>query len=143
VEFETSIEIDAPREQVWATMVAVEEWPDWNPTTTSVERLGGPLAPDAEVRIKQPRLPTAVWKVTAFDPGTSFVWRSARPGVTTVGTHVISAGEGDRVKVTLGIHQSGAIAPVLGLFVSGLARRYVQMEAASLKQRCEGDSTPA
>ena len=143
MEFETSVEIDAPRDEVWSTLVDVERWPEWNSSTTSVERVDGPLRPHAEVRIKQPRLPLNVWKVTEFEPGTSFVWRSERPGVTTVGSHVITAAPDDRVKVTLGIRQSGAMAPVVGLFASGLIRRYVQMEAASLKQRCERGSTPA
>ena len=138
MEFETSVEIDAPRERVWSIMVDVDQWPAWNPTTTKVERLGGPLATDAEVRIKQPKLRAAVWKVTEFVAGTSFVWRSEQPGVMTVGTHAIGAATGDRVTVTLGIRQSGTMAPVIGLFASGLIRRYVETEAASLKERCEG-----
>jgi hypothetical protein len=41
------------------------------------------------------------------------------------------------VAVTLGIRESGPLAPVTGLLLPGLIRRYVQMEADGLKHRCE------
>jgi uncharacterized membrane protein len=136
--FETTVEIDAPPDRVWATLIDVERWPEWTASVTKVERLGaGPLAPAAKTRVKQPRLSPLVWEVTDFDPLQGFTWRSASPGVTTVGSHRIRAAANDRVTVTLGIEQSGALAPVVGWFISKRTRRYVQMEAEGLKARCE------
>ena len=39
--------------------------------------------------------------------------------------------------VTLGIHQSGPLAPIVALLAGGRTKRYVQMEADGLKTRCE------
>src|ERR671922_1785460 len=45
MEFETAVEIDAPASAVWDTMTAVEAYPTWTETMTTVERLdAGPLA---------------------------------------------------------------------------------------------------
>jgi uncharacterized protein YndB with AHSA1/START domain len=138
MQFEMKVEIEATPEKVWATLTDVERWPEWTASMTTLERLNGDtLALGARVRIKQPGMPTLVWTVTQFDLGLSFSWRSTSPGVATVGTHLIEGAAGDRVTVTLSIHQSGMLAPVVGLFTSTKTRRYVNMEAQGLKQRCE------
>ena len=136
--FEMTVEIEASPDKVWAILADVERWPEWSASMANVERLNGePLALGARVRVKQPRMPTLVWKVTELDPGQSFSWQSDSTGVTTVGSHVVKATANNRVTVTLGIHQSGPLAPVIGLLTSKIIRRYVKMEAEGLKQRCE------
>lgn len=138
MQFEINIEIETTPEKVWSILTDVERWPDWTASITTLERLNGDaLALGARVRIKQPSLPTLIWTVTAFDPGKSFSWKSTSPGVATVGTHVINRTADDRVVVTLGIDQSGILAPVVGLFTSTKTRRYVTMEAQGLKLRSE------
>jgi uncharacterized protein YndB with AHSA1/START domain len=138
VSFETTIEIDAPIEEVWRTLVDVGRWPEWTASITQVEQLQGDgVAPGVRVRIKQPRMPARVWEITDVEPGESFTWQSARGGVTTVASHVLSTTGADRVAVTLGVRHFGPLAPVAGLLTSRTTRRYVQMEADGLKRRCE------
>ena len=137
--FETTVEIDAPQDAVWNTLVDVERWPEWTASMTEVKRVDGEvLAPGSRVRVKQPRMPALMWEVTELAPGRSFTWRSTSPGVTTVGSHLLTSAASDRVAVTLGVRQSGALASVVALLTSGRTRRYVQMEALGLKTRCEG-----
>jgi len=136
--FETTVEIHAPHDQVWATLVEVERWPEWTASMREVTALDGmPLARGSRVRVKQPRMPSTVWDVTDLDTGASFAWRSASPGVATVATHLVEETAKDTVTVTLGIDQSGPIAPIVGLLTGSRSKRYVQMEAEGLKQRAE------
>lgn len=132
------IDITAPREQVWATMADVERWPEWTDSVRSVERLDQtPFRVGSRARVRQPRLPTALWTVTALEPGRSFTWQSIIPGLTSVGVHTVDA-TGDRTsRVTLSITWSGLLAPVIRLLFGNLSRRYVSMEAQGLKRRCE------
>jgi uncharacterized membrane protein len=142
--FETTIEIAAPREQVWATLADVERWSEWTQSVTSIEVLtGAPFEPSSRVRIKQPKLKALEWDVTEFVPNEVFTWTSSTFGITSVGTHRISAASGDRVIVTLSLHQTGFLAPIVGLLSARLTRRYIDMEANGLKARSEARaSTP-
>ena len=138
MELEVSVDVDAPPEHVWAELVDVERWPESTPTITSVQRLqDGPLALGSTARIKQPRLPVAVWEVTELQPLRSFFWQAKAPGVRTVGGHAIVPRPDGGATLTLSIRQSGPFAWLAGLLASGLTRRYIQAEADGLKQRCE------
>ena len=140
MQFETTVAIEATPDKVWATLADVDRWPEWTASMAHVERLNGePLALGAMVRVKQPRMPALVWTVTELEPGQSFSWQRDSTGVTTVGSHVVKATANNRVAVTLGIHQSGALALIIGLLTSKTTRRYVKMEAEGLKQRCEAE----
>lgn len=97
-------------------------------------------------RIRQPRLPVAVWTVTALEPPRYFEWRNATPGLQTVAGHRIDArgGHGSRVILTRG--WGGPLAPIIRLLFGRLSSRYVEMEAEGLKRRCEagrGARSPA
>jgi uncharacterized membrane protein len=136
--FEVSEEIAAPQEQVWRVLSEVVDWPHWCPTMTSVRRLdSGPLAFASAARVRQPRLPTALWRITEFEPGSRFEWSSTALGVTTRGGHRVERLGERRSRVTLTLAQRGALAPLLGLLYGRLSRRYISLEAASLKHRCE------
>ena len=136
--YEMTFEIAAPPELVWATLVDVERWPEWTRSMREVTKLDGDeLAAGKSVRVRQPRMPALTWEVTEFDPGKSFAWRSSSPGITTLGTHLVQSTAGNRTAVTLGIHQSGPLAPTVALLSGGRTKRYVQMEADGLKTRCE------
>jgi uncharacterized membrane protein len=142
--FETGTEIAAPREHVWATLVDVERWHEWTRSVTSIELLtGAPLSASSRLRIKQPRLKALEWSVTEFVPNEVFTWTSSTFGITSVGSHRITAGPDDRVTVTLALHQTGFLAPLIGLLTARLTRRYIDMEANGLKARSEARaSTP-
>jgi uncharacterized membrane protein len=138
--YETSIDIDASRERVWAVLIDIERWPEWTRSMTSLEHLdAGELRAGSRVRIKQPRLPTVVWQVTELEPMQSFWWTATGGGMTTVAGHEIAArpGDGSGVVVSLSIRQTGPLARVFGLLAGSLTRRYVQLEAQGLKRRCE------
>lgn len=138
MQHQVSVVVDAAPEQVWAVLADVEHWPSWTPTMTSVRRLdGGPFGADSAVEVRQPKLPRNVWRVTRFEPGRRFEWASRAPGVTTRADHRIEPLEGDRSRVTLAIELSGALAPLLTMVVWSITRRYVNLEAHSLKRRCE------
>ena len=62
MDIERTVDIAAPVEKVWAAMTDVQRWSEWTPTVTSVDLLdGGPVRVGSPVRIRQPRLPAAVW----------------------------------------------------------------------------------
>jgi uncharacterized membrane protein len=137
MELETSIHIEAAAADVWTTMTDVGSYPRWTSTMTKVERLdAGPLAIGSRVRITQPKLGTNVWTVTAIEPGRSFVWEIARPGIRTVATHTIVP-DGTGVRLTLGISQRGAIGRLVARVLAGLTQRYIETEAAGCKRWTE------
>ena len=136
-QYRTAIDIDATPETAWSVLVDVEQWPTWTASMNRVTRLdSGTFDLGSAVRVEQPRLPATVWRVTAFERGTSFTWTARSPGLETGARHALIPRDGG-VSVVLEIQQSGALAWLVGLLTSGLTRRYVEMEAAGLKQRCE------
>ncbi len=138
MDIEQRTDIAAPAADVWAVVSDVERWPEWTPTMTSVERLdAAPFAVGSRVRIRQPRLPVAIWTVTALEPGRSFEWQSPAPGLMSVGAHRVDAAGDHASRVTLALTWSGPLAPVVNLVFGKLSRRYVAMEAQGLKRRCE------
>jgi uncharacterized membrane protein len=138
MDIERTIEIAAPAQRVWAVMTDVERWPAWTPTVTSVERLDtGPLKVGSRVRIRQPRLPVALWTVTALDAERYFEWQNRAPGVKAAAGHRVEARGNQTTRVTLTLGWTGWLAPLIRLLYGRLARRYVQTEAESLKRRCE------
>ena len=135
--FEISVDIAAALDEVWTVLVDVEGWPSWTASVSKVKVLDGtPLAVGSRVRVRQPRLPATVWDVSSLEPGRSFTWTAAAPGVTTVADHRLEA-QGDGVRATLALERSGPLAPVVDLLFRRLTRRYVTMEADGLKRRCE------
>jgi uncharacterized membrane protein len=139
---QATTDIAAPASTVWSTWVDVERWPEW---TASVRRMTvldrGPLQVGSRVRVQQPRLPTVVWRVDTLEPDRTFVWSSRTIGVTTVASHEIEPTDGGHLRAVLTLDQTGWLAPVIGLLTRSLTRRYLDMEARGLKERCEA-ATP-
>ena len=132
---DVTVDISAPPEVVWAILSDVESWPTWTASITSVRPLSpDPLQVGSRVRIKQPRLPATVWTVSDLVEGERFTWTATGPGVHTRASHrVVGTAAGSRV--TLSIDRAGVLGRVVGRLDGGLTRRYVEMEAAGLKQR--------
>jgi uncharacterized membrane protein len=136
--YEVTEEIDVAPSDVWAVLADVGRWPDWCPTMTSVQRLDdGPFGVGSAAEIRQPKLPRAIWRVTEFEPGRRFQWTTTSLGVTTSGDHRIDPLPGGRARITLTIEVTGALAALLTVVVWPMTRRYVTLEASSLKRRCE------
>ncbi len=137
------VEIRASAEVVWAVLADVERWTEWTPSTTRIELLeGDELGAESRVRIKQPRLPATVWRVSDFVAGQRFTWDAPAFGVTTTATHAIAPGT-DGVNVTLSVETRGRLSWLARPLVEWISRRYVRQEAAGLKRRCESGSDAA
>lgn len=135
--FTTFVDINAPAQRVWDVMRDIERWHEWTASVSSIERLdAGPLAVGSRVRIRQPRLSPALFVVTALDEGRGFTWETSSPGVRAVADHWIE-GITDGSRVTLSLCFSGMLGPLMAFFMRNLINRYMEMEAAGLKQRSE------
>lgn len=138
VRYEVSEDIDAPLERIWSVLTDVESMPEWTSSMTHVRRLDqGVLAVGSTVRIKQPWLPAAVWRVCELTPMRSFSWTATSGGMTTTAGHALTTGSGRATTVTLTIRQNGLLAPFVGLLTAALTRRYVNAEMQGLKLRSE------
>lgn len=137
--FETTIDISARAEHVFDIYADVERWPEWTQSVASVEGLDeGPLREGFRVRIKQPRLPAAVWEVTDLVPDRSFTWVARGPGIVTTASHVITPTDrDDQVTVTATLDQAGLLGPLLGLLTKRMTNHYLDAEVHGLKARCE------
>jgi uncharacterized membrane protein len=132
-----TVAIAAPPERVWAVVVDVEGWPERIPTVDAVERLdAGPLAVGSRTRLKQPRLPTAVWTVTELTDASSFTWESSSPGITITATHAVEP-HADGSRLSLALSVSGPLSGIGWLLTRSLSKRYVETEAASIKRAAE------
>ena len=136
---QTSVDIDAETKRVWDTLMDLERWPEWTQSVDRIERLDhGEFGIGSRARIRQPRIPVAIWEVTEFESGRSFTWVSEAVGIRSVGSHLIEPrGEGT-VSLTLTLAQTGWLARLVRSRAEKLAKEYLAMEAQGLKRRCEG-----
>ena len=132
-----TMDIAAPAERVWQVMSDTNRWHEWTPSVTSVKRLGdGLFAVGSRALIRQPKLPPAVWKITAIEPGRSFTWVSIGPGIRLVGHHGVEPrGAGSRA--TLSLDFQGILGGVFGRMTKDITERYLAFEARGLKARSE------
>jgi hypothetical protein len=98
---------------------------------------GGPLAVGKRVRIRQPKLPPAEWRVTRVEPDRGFTWVSRAPGILVTGSHEIEPRDGGS-HVTLSLHYAGLLGPLLARVTREVTLRYIAMEASGLRARSEG-----
>ncbi len=139
--FESSASVHAPASRAWEIYREVERWAEWTASITSVELLDGPLRVGARARVRQPRLPAAIWEVTELDEGRSFVWVSRAPGVLTTGIHVVEDRGPGECRVVAALTQEKPLGLLIGLAARRLTHRYLAMESAGLKSRAESDET--
>ena len=68
----------------------VERWPEWTPSIRSIRRIeAGDLAPGKAVRIRQPGLLPAVWRVTELVPNERFTSSCSNLGLLSSADHRI------------------------------------------------------
>jgi hypothetical protein len=136
--YSITTDIEATPLAVWDVMAAVERWHEWTPSIISIHALDEhPFGIGSRVRIRQPKLPAAEWTVTEHEPGRGFTWVSRSPGAEVTGRHWIeSRGAGSRV--TLSIEYAGILGRFIGWATRSLNLRYIGLESAGLKRRCEG-----
>ena len=122
-------------------MSDVERWHEWTDSITSVDNLdGGPLSVGKRFKVRQPKLPPALWKVSEVEPGESFTWISTAPGILVTAKHSVA-----RVRkgsqASLSIHYGGLLGGGLARVTQSINERYIAMEAAGLKHRSENPNT--
>ena len=132
-----SVEIEASPDAVWSVVIDVERWPEWTPTMERVRRLeDGPFQLGSSAAIKQPQLPEAVWRVTAFTPGRQFTWETHVRGMRMAGSHELSETPGGCTS-RLSLEVSGLAAWLLWPLVRRNATRAVATENGRLRERCQ------
>ncbi len=136
--FEDEIIITAPADHVWSVYSDAEHWPDWTASVRSVRFLDdASLRMGARAEVRQPKLPPARWEVVALEPGRSWTWVARAPGVRTTAVHTVEALDSGGARVHMTLEQEGPVGALIGRLYARLTRRYLAMEAAGLKQRCE------
>jgi hypothetical protein len=135
--FSHTIEIAASPARVWTILSDVERWPEWTASMTRVERLDrNPIGVGSRIRVKQPKLATAVFDVTSWTPERGFDWITRNPAVTAVANHIIEPAD-PGCRVTLSVTFSGPLSALVAWLYGGLTERYIRMEAEGLKRIAE------
>lgn len=122
--------VGAAPSRVWDVMSAISHWADLLPTVQKVTARPGTVEGHAGARyaLKQPGLPTLVYEVTEWLPGTGFTWIATTPGVRTIGTHqIVSTPEGCTLR--LGLRWDGPLAGAIRLLYGSRTERFVRQEA--------------
>jgi hypothetical protein len=137
MDFQIAVDIAAPPDTVWAVMADVERWHEWTPSVRGIRLLGKrPITVGATALVRQPKFPPAVWKVSELLPGRSFTWTTGAPGMHVFGRHSVEpAAVGSRA--TLHLHYDGPVGRLLARMTRDITNRYLEFEAAGLKQRSE------
>ncbi|MEU8264371.1 SRPBCC family protein [Micromonospora sp. NPDC048999] len=144
MDYEQTISTTASIDHCWAALEDVTTYPQWTASMSLVEPLDGPaLRPGNRFRIRQPGLPTTVWRVSEVVPGTSFAWEAHAPGVHTIGHHRVDRLPDGTTRIRIGIRQTGPLAWLVALFIAAKTRRYVRLEAAGLKAAAEAAAVAA
>ena len=135
--FYTTVDIEAPPDRIWTALRDIEHWSEWTPTVKSIRRLdAGPLAVGTRAIIRQPKLLPARWQVTEVEEGRGFTWITVGPGLLVTARHYIE-GAGSRSRVTLSLDFSGWLGTIVARLTRGLNRRYLALEAQTLKNHAE------
>jgi hypothetical protein len=141
MEFQITIDIDAPAAVVWSVMSDIERWPEWTASVTAVRRWDPhrPLQVGSRAVVRQPKLPPALWTVISIAKGRQFVWMAGMPGWWSIGLHSVAPLDDSprRSRATLSLKTTGLIGRLLGPLIRGLTERYVTMEANGLKRESE------
>jgi carbon monoxide dehydrogenase subunit G len=135
--FESSIDINAPVEEVWALVDKLEEWPQWMPSIEKIEKLSrGPLTVGSQLSVtaKVSGLTvTLLMTITEFVSQRSVVLEGKALGINLTRSYILEPING-KTKVTIGGDVSGTLA--------WLARRGGQEVsdeiALAVKTRIEG-----
>ena len=138
-DFRVAVEIQAPADRVWAVVRDVERWPEWTPSVTSIQLSDhGRFAVGSRVRVRQPGLPPALWRITEVDDQRrSFTWVARSPGVHVTARHSVEA-HASGSRAMLSIRYAGLLGPLVARLIGDRNERYLDMEAKGLKGRSEG-----
>lgn len=143
-----AIDIDADLDTVWAVLVDVERYPDWNPFTVSVAttfELGTPV--DMQVALRGRRRPDGTLRtmhqveyVTSYIPGQRVSWGvNVGPGWFITADRwqeLTDLGDGRTHYETVDEFTGVGVPLMLALMERHMARGFAEV-AHALKTRCE------
>ena len=111
--FESSIEINAPTQKVWALINKLEEWPQWMPSIKKIERVSkGPLTIGSQLAVtaKVSGLTvTLLMTITEFVSERTVVMKGKALGTNLTRFYNLEPVNG-KTKVAIGGDVSGALA---------------------------------
>jgi len=137
--YKTCVVINRPQSQVWGVLSVLEEWPQWTPTMTSVRLLSGEGV-GAVYDVRQPGLPKSKLTVTEWIDGKSFTWAASEKPSSTVAIHALESVDESHTEVTLIISMTGPMVALVWMLWGRKIRRFVDIEASSLKKIVERSS---
>lgn len=129
---------------VWSLLSAIEAWPRWTPTVTSVTRerteddASAGIGVGSTFSVTQPRLGRARWVVTEWEEGRSFTWVSRRPGIRTTAGHQVHPQDGG-TRIELAITWDGPGAWLARALFRRMTQRYTDLELTSLVTAAEAE----
>lgn len=139
---ENAITIAVPVDRVWELTIDIERWPTLTPTILSVERLdGGELRIGSSARVRQPRMPLAVWTVTELEPLSRFVWEARILGSRFVGGHHLTS-TSDGTQNTLTLDVNGWTAGLLSLAAGSAMRQAIATENGGFRRAAVSAERP-
>jgi carbon monoxide dehydrogenase subunit G len=113
VRFESSIDINAPVEKVWALIDKLEEWPQWMPSIRKIERVSkGPLTAGSQLSVTAKVSGLTVkllMTITEFVPERTVVMQGKALGTNLTRFYALEPVNG-KAKVTIGGEASGVLA---------------------------------
>ena len=132
-----SITIDAPIDVVWKVFADVERWPTWTRSVTSVELIDGRDAPRRHGA--HPPAAAAHGRVDGDEVGARTIVDLDRngPGCPHGSDSHVLTSLGGTTLVEQVIVSRGPAGRLLAILWRSLTQRYLAMEAAGLKARCE------
>ncbi|HKD98215.1 MAG TPA: SRPBCC family protein [Micromonosporaceae bacterium] len=144
MEFTEHITTSASRDDAWAALTDVTDWPRWTTSMREVRPLGADaISVGNKFRVTQPGLPRAVWTVSEVRPGEAWLWSNSSPGMRSVAFHRLETNPDGTVEIAIGIRLTGLLAGLIGTLITGKTRRYLKLEAAGLKAASESAAARA
>jgi carbon monoxide dehydrogenase subunit G len=111
--FESSIDINAPPDRVWALMDKLEQWPQWMPSIKKIESISkGPLAIGSQLSVTAKVSGLTVkllMTIIKFVPEQTVVMQGRALGTSLTRFYILEPLDG-KTKVTIGGDVSGALA---------------------------------
>jgi hypothetical protein len=116
-------------------------WPDWLPTVRAISPIeGDAFGLGATFKVIQPKLRPVVWRITKLEPGQCFIWESTSPGTQLWANHTVRTTGPKESEVELQFRFSGILGTLLGWLAGSITRKYITIEAASLKALAEANA---
>jgi uncharacterized protein YndB with AHSA1/START domain len=138
--FEAQVDIEAPADRVWATLVDAANWPAWE---SGVDAVDGQVAPGQKITIRSAAAPGRAFpvRITTFDAPGRLVFTGGMPlglfrGVRTYTVDPAAGGS----HFTMREEYSGPLTGLIWKSMPDLGPSFRQF-AEGLKQRVEHDAT--